>query len=166
MKLIPLTQGLFAQVDDDDYNKFIGRKWHAFKAGNTYYAPSRKKDINGKYKTSYLHREIMDTPKGIQCDHIDHNGLNCQRYNLRNCTKKQNSYNMKVRGKTGFHGVTYVYSKHKRKPPTQYIMAQITHERVHFYLGYYSTEIEAAKAYDAKAKELFGEFAYLNFPDA
>ena len=165
MKLIPLTQGLFAQVDDKDYDKLIERSWYALKAGNTYYASSRKKDTDGNYKTIYLHREIMDTPRGMQCDHQDHNGLNCQRFNLRNCSKKQNSYNMKVSGKTGYHGVTYIYSKHKHKPTTQYIMAQITYEGVHTYLGYYPTEELAARAYDVKAKQFFGEFAYLNFPN-
>jgi hypothetical protein len=100
----------------------------------------------------------MDTPDNMLTDHKDFNGLNCQRNNLRNCTKSQNQMNKKSRGASNYLGVHYQYWK-----DSKYITASIRLKRDCFYLGIFKTEEAAARAYDVKAKELFGEFANLNF---
>ncbi|MGD9109346.1 MAG: hypothetical protein PVG93_00265, partial [Phycisphaerales bacterium] len=69
-RLIPLTQGYFAIVDADDYERLSQYKWHVNKRGNTFYACRNEKD-----KTIFMHREILNASDGMECDHINHNGL-------------------------------------------------------------------------------------------
>jgi hypothetical protein len=154
MKLIPLTQGQFAQVDDSDYEWLNQWKWCAYKDNNTYYAVRSIVLDDGKQVSIRMHREIMNTPKGMDCDHRDHNGLNCQRFNMRNCTRSQNLMNKRSRGSSRYLGVSIIKGKYNT-----YIRANILGTR----LGTFRTEEEAAKAYDEKAKILYGEFANLNF---
>jgi hypothetical protein len=107
-----------------------------------------------------MHRQIMDPPKGKIVDHIDGNQANNCRANLRICTRRENGCNRsKPVGTTSrFKGVSW----HKA---TGKWAATIHFKRRAFWLGYFDDEAEAARAYDAKAVELFGEFARLNFPD-
>lgn len=152
MKHIPLTQGKFAVVDDADYEWLNQWKWYALKSRNTYYACRR---IGSK--KIYLHRIIMDTPPGMEADHRDHNGLNCVRTNMRNCTHAENLRNQ-LSGKGGtskYKGVYWHWAARKW-------MARICHNGRLIYLGYYESEEAAARAYNKKAEELFGEFACLN----
>ncbi len=102
--LIPLTQGKFAIVDAEDYDWLIRYKWHACKCKNTYYA-SR---VRGG-KTIKMHREIMRAPKGLVCDHINHNGLDNRKRNLRLCTNAQNCYNQRASatGTSKYKGVSW-----------------------------------------------------------
>jgi hypothetical protein len=101
MKLIRLTQNQFAQVDDSDYESLNQYKWYAIK-DNTYYAVRYSKEKN---KIIQMHREIMQTPRSLIVDHRDHNGLNNQRYNLRNCTIAENHRNRIGRGKSQYKGI-------------------------------------------------------------
>jgi uncharacterized protein YbcV (DUF1398 family) len=101
-----------------------------------------------------MHREIMNTSDNMECDHGDHNGLNCQRYNLKNCTHAQNQMNKTYLGKSNYMGVSY-----NRKS----IVAHICPKGIKIHLGTFQTEIEAAHARDNAAKIYFGEFANLNF---
>jgi hypothetical protein len=94
MKLISLTQGKFAQVDDWNYDWLMQWKWYANKNRDTYYAV-RKCKINGKESAILMHREIMGTPIELVVDHINHDGLNNMEYNLRNCTESQNQRNQR-----------------------------------------------------------------------
>lgn len=146
---IPLTQNKVALVDDEDYEWLIQRKW----LFDGRYA-SRKSGIK-----IYMHRLIMSAPKHLTVDHRNGNCLDNRRSNLRLATYSRNSANAKKRqGSSIYKGVTFYkrYSKWR---------AQICFEYKGISIGYFETEEEAARAYDAKAKELFGEFAYLNFPD-
>jgi hypothetical protein len=156
MKLIPLTQGLFAMVDDEDYQEVIKSKWQAWKSQQTYYATRRPK---GK-ETSRMHRLIMGDIKNITYDHIDGNGLNNQKSNLRVATCMQNNQNRgkKINSKSKYKGVSW-----KQKEEKWY--ARAGGDKNRYSLGFYDTEEAAAKAYDKKAKELFGEFARLNFKE-
>jgi len=155
-KLIPLTQGKFAIVDADDYDELSRYKWHVNKGGRTYYASSQKKG-----KAIKMHRLIAGAPKGLFVDHINHNGLDNRKRNLRLCTRLENIRNQLPRrgGSSQYKGVCW------RKREKKFV-ATICVDGKKLYLGYFDDEIEAAKAYDKKAKELFGQFAYLNFPGA
>jgi hypothetical protein len=157
MKLIKLTQGKFAQVDDVDYDWLNQWKWCAYKAYLTYYA-ARVAPLNGKPKHISMHRLIMNTPDGLDCDHRNHNGLDNRRQNLRNCTKSQNSCNHKSPKTLRYKGV-YVYKTGYRKGK---IKAQICIKGKCIYLGYFKTKQLAAQAYNDAAKKYHGEFAFLN----
>lgn len=162
MKQIPLTQGKFALVDDDDFERLSVYKWCAAKKPRTFYA-TREASIGGKARTLYMHRVILGTASGIQVDHLNHNGLDNRRSNLRECNNMQNAQNRRVgSNQTGFKGV---YWDRNRISGHKYIYAQIRINTKKTNLGRFQTLEAAAHAYDAKAKEVFGEFALLNFPE-
>lgn len=156
MKRIPLTHGKFALVDDGDYEWLSQYNWH-YKTSKGMCKTETM--INGK-KIS-MHRLILGLSHGdgILTDHINHNGIDNQRNNIRPCTSRQNQQNRKpYKNKSSkYKGVSWYKQTKKWKP-------SIKSEHGYRYLGYYKSEIEAARAYDEAAKELFGEFAYLNFP--
>lgn len=155
MKLIKLTKGQFAQVDDEDYEYLNQWKWFAKHSRGNYYAVRRQKDISlGKIKDIYMNKIILNTPINLECDHIDHNGLNNQKVNLRNCDRFQNMRNRRPWSSSGKLGV-YLY-KH-------YIYAQIKVNGKSIHIGNFKTIEDAALAYDKVAKIHFGEFAYLNY---
>ena len=157
MKLIPLTKGQFAIVDDEDYEYLMQWKWHASKSHRVWYA-ARFEMIDGRHKMIFMHREIIKTPEGMETDHKDNNGLNNKRGNLRACTHTDNIRNQRPQpGRTSpYKGVHWC--KRDRRWRTKIIF-----EGKYVCIGDFVDEICAAKAYDEKAKELFGEFAYLNF---
>jgi AP2 domain/HNH endonuclease len=153
MKTIPLTQGKIALVDDGDYEWLNQWKWCV--DGHGY---AIRKDSSGQMIK--MHRLIMGEPKGVQVDHIDGNGLNNQRGNLRPATCSQSLWN---RGKysgcsSPFKGVCWCKRKKRWR-------AQIAQSGVRLHLGYFDTEEEAARAYDKAARELHEGFAKLNFPE-
>ena len=155
MKLIPLTQGKFAIVDDEDFEWLNQYKWCAHWDKYNWYAQRRK----GR-KIVLMHKEILNVPEGFEPDHINRNGLDNQRHNLRICTHAENCRNRKLNhnNKSGFRGVCWDRKSKKWRASIKYCFKT-------FCLGFFNSEIEAARAYDCKAKELFGEFAYLKFPD-
>lgn len=157
MKQIALTQGKFALVDDEDYEYLNQFKWYAHKKKNTYYA-KRELWINKKNVVLPMHKAILNPEIGQVCDHIDGDGLNNQRSNLRLCIKAENCRNQRIRTGTSskFKGVSFQPSRNKW---TAYIT--IDYKRIS--LGRFLSEEDAAKAYDAKAKVLHGEFANVNF---
>ena len=107
-----------------------------------------------------MHRAILNAPKGLLVDHIDGNGLNNRKSNLRLCTFAQNAHNSRPRRNSSSRYKGVCWHKLKKK-----WTVSIYKGGKRTYLGYYDDEIEAALAYDRKAEELFGEFAYLNFPN-
>lgn len=96
MKEIPLNHGYSALVDDEDYDELSRHKWHEYCSNGNYYArrPSPR-SWNVKRKPIIMHRIIMGDISGVCYDHIDGNGLNNQKSNLRIATKQQNSWNRK-----------------------------------------------------------------------
>ncbi len=155
---IPLTQGKFALIDDEDYSIVNLFKWYAHKgyhSHNAFYATTNVV-LDNKKSTLKMHRLIANVPFNKEADHKDRNGLNNQKYNLRICTDSQNQMNSKsYAGSSKFKGVSW-YKITKRWT------ARITLNRKLIYLGYFKKEKDAAKAYNNKAKELYGEFARLN----
>ena len=142
-----------ALVDDDDFESINQYKWSVIKAPNTFYA-MRGTMVNGKRITQYMHDLILDG-KGI--DHIDRNGLNNKRSNLRLCTISENGMNRRKQDNASsiYKGVSF----HKRDKRW---MAHIKINGKKIHLGNFDTEVEAAKAYNDKAISLFCEFANLN----
>lgn len=160
MKQIKLTQGQFALVDDEDFEYLNQFDWGAVKGHNTYYAKKSGYD-KGKKPQIKMHRLILKiTDSKTLVDHKDGNGLNNQKNNLRSSNKSQNGINRgpQKNGTSQYKGVSWIAKSNKW-------MAKITINRKQIYIGCFSDIIECAKAYDKKAKELFGEFAYLNFKD-
>lgn len=156
MKLIQLNkkngeQGCFAQVDDEDYELINNLNWSKSKGGKNYYAVRYFEE-----KRISMHVFIMKSKKGQIIDHKDGNGLNNQKSNLRFCTHKQNISNGKSRaGTSKYLGVSYDKVNNKWA-------AQIMENRIQIKIGRFKTEIEAALAYNERAKKLRGEFARLN----
>ncbi len=158
MKEIKLSQtgknkilNLVALVDDSDYDWLSKFNWHALKSSGTYYAarsPDKKK----------MHRLILGlTDPKIPCDHIDHNGLNNQRNNIRVCTQSQNLCNKSARknGSSKYLGVCWDKQYNKWKVGIR------ENKRLKF-IGLFHSETDAALAYNNAAKEVHGEFANLN----
>jgi hypothetical protein len=130
-----------------------------------FYIRTVRKNEEGLRKSLFLHRFLINTPKGMQTDHINGDTLDNRKKNLRFCTSAENQAN---RGKnknntSGYKGVIY---KTWGDPQTKKKwIAKIKHNWKCHTIGHFITKEEAAKAYDKRAKELFGEFATLNFPD-
>ena len=152
MQSVELTQGFSALVDDEDFERVNALNWFIKK--------DRRKNTNYAVLAdgTRMHRFIMGLPRGNSplVDHGDQNGLNNQRYNLRICTYGQNRANTKKsKGTSQFKGV------HKTSYGTWTV--QIKSNKSAKYLGTFKDEVQAALAYDAAARELFGEFACCNF---
>lgn len=154
---IPLPHGKFALIDDDDFENISQYKWYALKSRNTFYA-YRQKWMNGKTISTIMHRMILNAPNGYEVDHINFNGLDNRKCNLRIASRSQNQAN---RPKT-WDGTSKYKGVHWHKLNKRWIV-QITIEGKNINCGAYKDEIEAAIAYDRAAIQYFGEFAYLNF---
>ena len=158
--LIPLTKNKYAIVDIEDYGWLSQWKWRAMKDKRTFYAvrhtphPTNK----GKKTSLLMHRLILNVPKGMQTDHRYHNGLDNRKQNISICTHDQNNYNRQP-----YIGCSSKYKGVHRHRNSWSV--GITYQRKHIHIGVFKNEAKAAKAYDKKAKELFGEFACLNFPE-
>jgi len=157
-KLVMLTQGQFAIVDDEDYDRVAQFKWYAHKTKDKYYAARRKRNYKGSRHTEFLHHFIMQPSPNQQVDHIDGDRLNCTRANMRFSTQAQNVMNTAKRNDntSGYKGVSW--SKRHQK-----WCASITAQGRHIYLGLFIDPADAARAYDAAACEYFGEYARTNF---
>lgn len=155
MKQIELSNGGFCLVDDK-FEYLKEKKWYKSCGGYS----GRMVSENGKRFMFLMHRFIMQAKKGTEVDHINGNKLDNRLCNLRFVTRAENNMNRHEK-KTGttskYKGVCW---RHIPKRWKAYI--KINKKQIH--IGYFGTELEAAKAYDKKAVELFGEFACLNFP--
>jgi hypothetical protein len=154
--------GHVALVDDEDYELVSQYQW------------CRKTDKQGMI---YARRKYPPTGDGVQryqlmhslitglsyVDHIDRDGLNNQRSNLRTASHAQNMQNRRwAAGSSQYKGVCWHRRIGKWQAYTAVSQPGGNGRKIH--LGYFQNEEEAARAYDAAARERFGEFAYLNFP--
>lgn len=159
MKEIKLTQGVVALVDDSDFEELNKYRWRTDKRKNNTYARrsvwDKEKKTNG---VEYMHNRILQTPVGMHSDHMNHNGLDNRRSNLRVCTAQENNRNRLKQDKntSGYKGVSWDkdYSKWR---------AQIKAKSKVVNLGRFACKKEAARVYDRAAVESFGEFAVVNF---
>lgn len=158
MRRIPLSQGRYALVDDADYHQLCIHKWRVQPERSTFYA-RRDIRINKRNYKVRMHRIILGLVyrDGKQTDHIDGDGLNNQRTNLRICSTAENQHNQRIRtvGSSQYKGVCW----HKRD---QRWRAQIKLEGTSKCLGSFDSEVEAALAYNWAAKEHYREYARLN----
>lgn len=159
MKQIPLTQGKFALVDDEDYERINQWKWHIGGKGyairtENFYKPCGRRTS----RTIMMHRYILCVETVFHVDHINHDRLDNRRFNLRKCTRSQNLMNTQVRKNKSlsrYKGVAR-YARDKRW------LAYINKDGIRHRLGRFEKEEDAAMAYNKKAIELFGAFALLN----
>lgn len=154
MKEIPLTQGLAALVDDADYEWLSQWKWCVQVSASKLYAARHK-----NRKCIMMHRVIMQAETGQVVDHLNRNGLHNYRENLRITDQSHNVQNAdtKTNNTSGYTGVSWSKSRNK-----WHASIKVNYTNIH--LGYYKCVEEAARAYDKRARELFGTCARLNFP--
>lgn len=156
-KVIPLTQGQVALIDDWNYERVSQIKWWAEKDSRTgkFYARGW---INGQMVE--LHRFILNAPDGIEVDHRDRNRLNCHESNLRQATHIENAQNHSLRrdNASGYRGVSVDTATGRFK-------AIIKSDGVAYFIGRFDKADDAARACDVVIGERHGEFAVFNFPD-
>lgn len=155
---IPLTQGKVAIVDESDYSVVSQHKWYAdgpFGTYGTYYAVTKVK----RHTKVYLHRLILGAHPHWNVDHINCDGLDNRRCNLRPCSQSENIQNARKHrdSLSAYKGVSRDWESRRWR-------AVIKKNGRSFHLGRFVKEEEAARAYDEAALRLFGEFARLNFP--
>lgn len=162
MREIALTQGYVAWIDDEDFERISEWNWQIARRRKSValYASGALR-INGKRKMMLLHRFIINAPDGYPVDHIDGNGLNCQRANLRVCSTTENLRNRGIQknNSSGFKGVAKAKNRWRAT-----LQKRIEGKRRQICLGLYDDPAEAARAYDIAALIHHGEFARLNFP--
>lgn len=146
-KLIPLTKEKFAKVDNEDFELLSKYNWSITAV---HYCENSEK--------GRMHRFIMNAPKDMYVDHINHDPLDNRKSNLRICTVAENTQNQRARigKKSKYKGVTW--SKAAKK-----WTSSIEVDKKSYHLGVFIDEIEAAKAYDEAAKKYHKGFAYTNF---
>lgn len=152
---ISLTHDRTALVDAEDYERLNKHNWATRITKWGCYA-GRDVSKGGK-KTILMHREILNVPKGQQVDHINHDGLDNRKCNLRICTNSQNQHNQRPRvsGSSKYKGVSW-------RKDVQKWYARIKHNGKLVHLGGYDNEDDAARVYNEKATEYYGEYACLN----
>jgi len=162
MREIPLTRGKVAIVDDDDFEELSRHRWHAVPGRYTWYAMRRVTIASRpqKQRGIPMHRQVLGvTDSRIHVDHVDGNGLDNRRSNLRPATHSTNQRNAaKQRGRSSrYKGVCWSKKLGKWQ-------ASICLGTRQLHLGVFTDEKEAAEVYDSAALEYFGSFARLNFP--
>jgi hypothetical protein len=154
MKKIKLTKSKFALVDNSDFEELNKYKWYCFKYGNTYYAMRSSNRIKGKQTVIKMHRFLMNPLKGQQIDHVDGNGLNNQRKNLRICNHSENQRNKKIYKSniSGFKGVSWNKNANKWQS-----FIRVDSKRIH--LGYFKSKLSAFETYCKASVEFHGKFS-------
>ena len=156
MKEIPLTQGKVALVDDEDFEYLNQWKWNYHKSRKTGYA-TRSFWKEGKGSTIIMHRLLLNASKEQMVDHINHNGIDNRKHNLRLCTPHENACNSEkqINNSSGIKGVDYFDRLKKWR-------VRIQSNNKQFHIGVYPTKETALIAYNEAAIKYHGAFALLN----
>ena len=156
----PKHPNMYAIVDDEDYERISKYHWYVVKNGNYYYAYGNGKGPEREHL--FMHRKVLNLLQYDKTcvDHINRNGLDNRKRNLRICSFQQNMLNSKP-----MHNRTSKYKGVKRNKKNNNWRVNISYKGNKYEIGSFVDEEMAARAYDKKAKQLFGEFAYLNFKD-
>lgn len=151
--IVTLTKGHRCVIDAKDVSLVSSYSWYAEEKKTTVYAKTSYRD-GEKYKSIFMHRLLLRPDDGKFCDHIDHDGLNNRRSNLRVCTIRENLANSRLRAtsSSGYKGVYWEKDRGKWR-------AQIGFNGKKIKLGRYDTPEEAHKAYVKASQELYGEFS-------
>lgn len=164
MRTLQATKGKTVMVDDDDFEELSKNRWSASCFGGCWYVmrgvligrEDTPKGPKKKYRTILMHRQLLGFPEG-DVDHIDHNGLNNQRSNLRVCTRTENMRNATKRKKA-----TSIYKGvHWNKQHSKWACGIVVDGKLKS-LGLFSDEKSAGLAYDKAAIAFFGDFAATN----
>lgn len=148
-------------IDDDQLELLNSRKWSIDFSSHNMYPYMR----HAKTK-KWFHRELLGvTDSKIQVDHINRDTLDNRKSNLRICPSGAYNAINRPKQKNNTSGYKGVFLRKDTGRTTPVYRAAIRYEQRLISLGHFGDPKEAAKAYDKKAKELFGEFAYLNFPE-
>lgn len=161
MKKIPLTQGKFALVDDEDFERVNAFKWYLGNLhGKLYALHCRWNSKTNKKETIYLHRVVLQCRKSQSIDHISGDGLDNRRVNLRKCRHGLNVRNrLKSKNNTsGFKGVGWWHNRGRWGK----FVSSIRHRGKLIFLGSFQSAMEAAKAYDRAAIRFHGAYAKTN----
>jgi hypothetical protein len=149
MKEIKLTQGKVAIVDDCDFDELSKFNWYAQKDKNTYYAVRHSPSVNGNHTKLRMHRVLVADDSFLQIDHINGDGLDNRRENLRIVTNRQNTQNKHINKTSIYSGVSW-FKRTNRWVAHIRIGKEIKH------LGYFKKELDAYAAY-CDAVENLGE---------
>ena len=154
MKTIQLTQGQVALVDDWWYEELSRWKWKADWSPNTqsFYAV-RTEGKRPFRRKIWMHRQIMNTPKRMECDHINHSTLDCQEHNLRNVTRSQNMMNRRVQSnnKLGEKCISLHRTRYR---------VRVQKDGKYVFSKNFRILEEAIATRDEVVKQIHGEFAY------
>lgn len=159
---LPLSRGLWAAVDEADFDAVASFKWSATVVRGRKKTPYalRQVEKTPKQKFALLHREIMAAPAGVVIDHWNGDGVDNRRINLRRCTQSENVCNHRVTGGASrYIGVAWDESR-------GLWVARVSKGGHTHHVGRFDDEVQAAIARDGVAIELHGAFARLNFPEA
>ena len=155
---VPLTRGKVALIDRADMLIVGAHEWQAGTGNRGRFYARRMVVVGGVRRNEMMHRRIMEPPPGMVVDHINHDGLDNRRANLRVCTVKENAANqatLTISKKSKYRGIA---------PRDGKWVARIYKDKRYVHLGRFVDAESAARAYDVAARESFGAFATLNFP--
>ncbi len=161
MMALGLDNGYCALVDEQDAVQLSWMRWHTRNKSGQLYAYARVPGTGDPGVIVGMHRFLMDAGQRKEVDHINGNGLDNRRSNLRLCNRQQNSFN---RGAHRGHSSKYKGVSFRKGIARFRATISLNNRKIH--LGHFVIEEDAARAYDKAALELHGEFARLNFPEA
>ena len=162
MKIIKLTQGKGAIVDDDCYERLSKYNWQYTYYGYASRGAFKEELASGSPSNILMHRELMNAPNGVDVDHINGDRLDNRLENLRLCSRKENLRNTMKRMNTKkgvasskYKGIYWAKDRNKWR-------ATIRFNGKNYHIGTFEDELEAAKAYNEYAEKHFGDFARIN----
>lgn len=164
LTVVSPKHGIFRVLVDQEDRERVGRhKWSVTRRENITYFKTATRNPDGSMAKLRLHRFIMNAPEGLDVDHINHNYLDCRKSELRICTRKQNTRNMrKDPGTSSRYKGVCLNARYRKWVSRVRVDGRLKH------LGCFPPneqgEIDAAMAYDVAAVQNFGAFALLNFP--